>query len=342
MARLCLYGTVLNSADTIERSLRSVFRPDAEIVVVDGGSTDGTYERLLEISRDYNLRVYRLPGSSRGLGRDYALRRCPEGSYAAHFDLDDEYNEYFHRGIDWGMAQGVPDPLHYLTLREYAIARGGWRDLNYGEDYEFNARVGFSYYVPLPSRRPIERTRAARERRYAGGLLGYMARALRAGVDDYRGVGYTLAERLRAELARAGARFALTAPLVLAESIVANARGKYRLAGALTNVELVDLLSAIRAVEPRELGVPNGMASISVIWSLVLKVDLGPLAAMASGRAGAELRPYRCTNGRYVLAASEEALKLRASSFALAGVRCERLAPQYNRLTPREKTGDPT
>ncbi|WP_427973849.1 hypothetical protein [Acidilobus sp.] len=32
----------------------------------DWGSGDGTYERLLEIVKDYNMRVYRLPGSSCG------------------------------------------------------------------------------------------------------------------------------------------------------------------------------------------------------------------------------------------------------------------------------------
>jgi DNA-binding NarL/FixJ family response regulator len=37
LSRLCLYGTVLNSADTVERSIRSVFRPDADIVITDGG-----------------------------------------------------------------------------------------------------------------------------------------------------------------------------------------------------------------------------------------------------------------------------------------------------------------
>ena len=73
MARLCLYGTVLNSVDTIEASIRSVFRPDADIVITDGGSTDGTYEKLLEISKDYNLKVYRVPSQ--------ALAGASEGSW---------------------------------------------------------------------------------------------------------------------------------------------------------------------------------------------------------------------------------------------------------------------
>jgi len=74
LSRLCLYGTVLNSIDTVERSIRSFFRPDADIVI-----TDGTYERLLEISKDYNLRVYRAPGSSRGLGRPDSISQVPRG-----------------------------------------------------------------------------------------------------------------------------------------------------------------------------------------------------------------------------------------------------------------------
>jgi glycosyltransferase involved in cell wall biosynthesis len=85
MKSICLYGTVFNSIDTIETSLKSVFRSDAESVVVDGGSKDGTYEKLIELSKEFNLKVYRLPGSSRGLGRDYALRKCPENSYASFF-----------------------------------------------------------------------------------------------------------------------------------------------------------------------------------------------------------------------------------------------------------------
>ncbi|MGC9072369.1 MAG: glycosyltransferase family 2 protein, partial [Acidilobus sp.] len=125
-AGLCLYGTVLNSVNTVEASIRSVYRPDAEIVVVDGGSRDGTYEKLMELAKEYNMKVYRLPGSSRGAGRDYALKRCPEGSYAvAVLDLDDEYTTYFHRYIDWAVSLRGPSPAPFVALREHAIARGG-------------------------------------------------------------------------------------------------------------------------------------------------------------------------------------------------------------------------
>ncbi|MGC8567607.1 MAG: glycosyltransferase [Caldisphaera sp.] len=122
MKSICLYGTVLNSIDTIETSLKSVFRSDAEIVVVDGGSKDGTYEKLIELSKEFNLKVYRLPGSSRGLGRDYALRKCPENSYASFFDLDDEYNEYYHKSIEWGSSLGIQNPLPHFYKKVYKLA----------------------------------------------------------------------------------------------------------------------------------------------------------------------------------------------------------------------------
>ncbi len=192
MARLCLYGTVLNSVDTIEASIRSVFRPDADIVITDGGSTDGTYERLLEISKDYNLKVYRVPGASRGLGRQLALLKCPEGSYTMNItDLDDEYNVYWHRSIEWGMATGSPRPLPHLYNREYLLSRGGWRDLNYGEDNELLARVGFDNNLPVVHRRPVKIVGMGlrREARYFQGTISFMKRTLVEAVSLIRSFG---------------------------------------------------------------------------------------------------------------------------------------------------------
>lgn len=48
---LCLYSTVYNNVQYVERSISSVWRPDAEIVIVDSFSTDGTYEKLLSLKK---------------------------------------------------------------------------------------------------------------------------------------------------------------------------------------------------------------------------------------------------------------------------------------------------
>jgi glycosyltransferase involved in cell wall biosynthesis len=198
LSKLCLYGTVLNSVGTIEASIRSVFRPDADIVITDGGSTDGTYEKLLEISKDYNLKVYRVPGASRGLGRQLALLKCPEGSYTMNItDLDDEYNVYWHRSIEWGIATGSPRPLPHLYNREYLLSRGGWRDLNYGEDNELWARVGFDYYLPIVHKRPVKIVGMGlirRDARYFQGTISFMKRTLVNVVSLIRGFGFKPAD----------------------------------------------------------------------------------------------------------------------------------------------------
>jgi len=48
---LCLYSTVYNNVQYVERSISSVWRPDVEIVIVDSFSTDGTYEKLLSLKK---------------------------------------------------------------------------------------------------------------------------------------------------------------------------------------------------------------------------------------------------------------------------------------------------
>ena len=296
VSRLCLYGTVLNSVDTVERSISSVFRPDAEIVVVDGGSTDGTYEKLLEISKEYNIRVYRLPGSSRGLGRKYALHKCPEGSYSAYFDLDDEYNQYFHRSLEWGMAQGIPNPLYYLTLREYAIARGGWRDLNYAEDVEFFARVGFRYHFPVLFRQRISepsgrhaKTATLFDRRYAVSKVAAIRRSFRSAVDLVRGTGFTFAELMGS--VRPALR--LAAALAFAAAAI---EGIYRYDERLNNYDLMFRYMIGGLVDPvREIGAMEQDVIFSVLEAAATKLGLRWVLRRLRSVG---LRTFRCSQDR--------------------------------------------
>ncbi|MBM3189303.1 MAG: glycosyltransferase [Chloroflexi bacterium] len=75
---LSLVATVLNEAQSIERLLASVLRqtrPPDELVVVDGGSNDGTLEALERFAASARLptRVLSQPGANISQGRNLAI-----------------------------------------------------------------------------------------------------------------------------------------------------------------------------------------------------------------------------------------------------------------------------
>ena len=78
MPRVSVIITVLNEARSIDTLLRSLAeqtrRPD-EIVIVDGGSSDGTWEALCraEASRKLPLRILSQPGANISRGRNVAI-----------------------------------------------------------------------------------------------------------------------------------------------------------------------------------------------------------------------------------------------------------------------------
>jgi len=140
---------VFNNVNTVEESIKSIWRPDYEIVVVDNYSTDWAWEKLLELGRKYNMRVYRYK-CSRGLGRQIALFKCPEKSITACFDLDTRYNYAFHKVIEAAQIYGSASAPNLVVVeREYALRRGGWRDLNVGEDADFAVRMYTRLHVPV-------------------------------------------------------------------------------------------------------------------------------------------------------------------------------------------------
>ncbi len=69
--------TVLDEAESIDRLLESVaaqtLRP-AEVVVVDGGSLDGTWERLRDWTTRLPLKPVRYPGANISTGRNVAIQ----------------------------------------------------------------------------------------------------------------------------------------------------------------------------------------------------------------------------------------------------------------------------
>ncbi len=183
---ICIYGTVFNNYNRVEESIKSIFRSNYNIVIVDSYSKDGTWEKLQELKKEYNLSLYRLK-STRGKGREYALRQCPENSLTAYFDLDTVYNENFHRALELEIPFVYTGT--YIAKREYLIEVGGWKDLNAGEDYELLSRVRIDMFLPVIIGYN-EKVNFFRERRYARNPFKYLIRRFKNGVDFVRGYGY--------------------------------------------------------------------------------------------------------------------------------------------------------
>src|SRR5512140_1016250 len=60
LSTISIIATVLNEAEAIERLVRSLLLQSlqpAEIVIVDGGSTDGTWEKLQDLAKSSALLV---------------------------------------------------------------------------------------------------------------------------------------------------------------------------------------------------------------------------------------------------------------------------------------------
>lgn len=81
-----------NAASTIGESINSIRSQtleDWELIVVDDGSTDGTFQLLEQMSSDSRIKVHRLEANSgKASARNSAIARAT-GRYVAIFDSDD-------------------------------------------------------------------------------------------------------------------------------------------------------------------------------------------------------------------------------------------------------------
>jgi glycosyltransferase involved in cell wall biosynthesis len=84
---ICLY----NSTPYIKETLDSVFAQtysDFEVIAVDDGSTDGTYEFIKENYADSRLKLFRKENEGLGKTRNFTMSKA-EGEYFAFLDHDD-------------------------------------------------------------------------------------------------------------------------------------------------------------------------------------------------------------------------------------------------------------
>ena len=114
--RISVIATVKNEGSSINRllqSLRSQTRPPDEVIIVDGGSTDGTADQLLEWEKSHRLplRVLIEPGSNISRGRNVAIRAA-RGPVIASTDagvrLEASWLDHLSRPFDDKAVEPAP------------------------------------------------------------------------------------------------------------------------------------------------------------------------------------------------------------------------------------------
>jgi len=194
-----IYTTVYNSVRTVEKSIASIAKQlrglDYEIVVVDNYSSDGTYEKLVELSKYYPIHIHRYR-CSRGLGRRVAAM-LSHGKYLIYVDLDCIYTDTLRKLIEVHMSSVYRDSkcLDILICPKEILMKENFLDLNRSEDVELFARLakrGLLYvlpsikYVNKPARYELRETTNltkllptfVSERRYVKGMFNYFRREL--------------------------------------------------------------------------------------------------------------------------------------------------------------------
>jgi glycosyltransferase involved in cell wall biosynthesis len=174
--KVSLVSTVLNAREFIEdfvESVRAQSRPPDEVIVVDGGSTDGTWEFLRATEE---IRALSAPGSNISQGRNAAVRAATHDVLAvtdADCVLDPSWLarilEPIERGADvsagfylplasslfeiYASSVSIREPDEIRTgwlpsSRSIALHRRAWQDaggypewLDVGEDMYFNHRL---------------------------------------------------------------------------------------------------------------------------------------------------------------------------------------------------------
>ncbi|MEM0216720.1 MAG: glycosyltransferase family 2 protein [Candidatus Bathyarchaeia archaeon] len=153
---ISVYTTVYNSIRTVEQSIKSIAKAlngiNYEIVVVDNYSVDGTYEKIVEMSKYYPIRVFRYR-STRGLGRRIAAS-LTRGKYLVYVDLDCLYTEKLRSLIELHLNSKYRDEksLSIIVCPRKILIENNFSNANRFEDLDFFmklAKKNLIYVIPV-------------------------------------------------------------------------------------------------------------------------------------------------------------------------------------------------
>jgi glycosyltransferase involved in cell wall biosynthesis len=190
MTRYSVCMLCSNDAGTVSQSISSLLdfcrNNDAEIVVVDNASRDGSITKL-ETFRAQGLLSYVSRKCSRGVGRQIAFSMAKGHYIIAHMDTDDIFSsegleafvKKYHEKYEGKLLMSKRVSNVTIAPRQLIEEIGGWRDVNWVEDWDVYARaarVGKFVLLPYDKTKPIHlkvTIRAGREKKL---LYGYRYR----------------------------------------------------------------------------------------------------------------------------------------------------------------------
>ena len=154
MLKYSICITCRNEIRTIRQSLDSILHQiddRFEVIVVDSYSDDGSLGVLSEYSKLGRLKLI-VKECNRGTGRQIAFENSSGKYVLANMDLDDTFKPELTRLLDTyhakfeGFLLYVNKPPNWggVTIgpRDLISQIGGWRDLQYSEDWDLWARAG--------------------------------------------------------------------------------------------------------------------------------------------------------------------------------------------------------
>lgn len=186
-----------NDSRTLEKSILSILPlsnyKDIEIVVVDNKSNDGSGEILSGYQKKRMIK-YISRKCSRGLGRQLAFENSQGDYILACMDCDDEFiaenllrliNMYHEKYEGLVMmtkkTKKGEEEASNITIAPRLVVNeiGGWRDINWCEDWDFWARaeaVGKYTFMRYPYSYPPHKLITVRVRRRSNLIAKLLAR----------------------------------------------------------------------------------------------------------------------------------------------------------------------
>ena len=184
-----------NDVGTVKQSIESILElsryRSIEVIVTDNKSGDGSEQVLKDFEGTGAITIIERK-CNRGIGRELAFR-ASRGEYVlSHMDCDDVFNA--------GGINGLIDTYHatfegkaLMTKRKDSAEAsnitiaprgvldriGGWRSLNWGEDWDLWARLasaGLYAFLPYPMDNPPHSSIKVRTERYTGRSRGFIVR----------------------------------------------------------------------------------------------------------------------------------------------------------------------